>query len=118
SAPTAALPARRWRAPRPRAPAPRQPPPPRARSGPGRGGRRSQVHRDVLDLEVLVDALGAALAAEPGLLDAAERRRRVGDETLVEAHHPRLQRLDDAERALDVAGVDVGDEPVLGVVRG
>ena len=47
--------------------------------------------------------LGAALAAEAGLLDAAERRARVGDHALVEADHAGLELLDDAERAVDVA---------------
>src|SRR6478672_8298806 len=43
------------------------------------GGRiRPHVHGDVLGLEVFVQALGAALAAEAGLLDAAERRAGVG----------------------------------------
>src|SRR3954449_935127 len=72
------------------------------------------VHGDVLGLEVLVEALGAALAAEARLLDAAERRPRVGDHALVEADHAGLQRLDDLERAVDVLGEDVGHQPVLG----
>ena len=59
-----------------------------------------------------------ALAAEAGRLDAAERRRGVGDEPLVEADHAGLELLADAERPLDVVRVDVGDEPVLGVVGG
>ena len=42
----------------------------------------------------------------------------VGDEALVEADHAGLERLADAQRALEVAGVDVGDEAVLGVVGG
>src|SRR6266545_6039292 len=78
----------------------------------------SQVHRHVLDLEVLVDALGAALAAEAGLLDPAERRRRVGHHALVEADHAGLQGLNHPEGALEVGGVDVGDQPELGVVGG
>ena len=55
---------------------------------------------------------------KPGLLDAAERRRRVGDDALVEADHAGLQALDHAQGALDIARVDVGDEPELGVVGG
>src|SRR5688500_2381608 len=78
------------------------------------------LHRNghVLGLQVLEDALVAALAAEAGLLDAAERRRRVGDHALVEPDHAGLEPFADAQGALDVAGVDVGDEPVLGVVGG
>src|SRR5919197_775163 len=95
----------------------------------GRRGRRlvgaaaitpppSEVHRHVLDLEELVDALGAALAAEAGLLDPAERRRRVGDHALVEPDHAGLQALHHPERPPQVAGVDVGDQAELGVVGG
>src|SRR5829696_5326382 len=81
---------------------------------PGRAsGQPSECHRDVLDLEVLVDALGAALAPEAGRLDAAERRRRVGHDPLVEADHAGLEALTDAERALDVGRVDVAHEPEL-----
>src|SRR5215211_5465983 len=85
----------------------------------GVGGEdNSEVHRDVLDLEVLVDALGAALAPEAGLLHAAERRRGGGQEALVGADHPGLEPLHDPEGALDVAREDVGDEAVLRVVGG
>src|SRR6185312_9366741 len=63
-----------------------------------------------------LDALAPALAAEARLLDAAEGGAGAGDHALVEADHPGLEALDDAERALDVARVDVGDEPELGGV--
>ena len=52
----------------------------------------------------------------PGLLHAAERRRRVGHDAAVEADHAGLQRLADPQPAAQVAGVDVGDQPELGVV--
>src|SRR6187551_952631 len=65
--------------------------------------RSGRVDGDVLRREVLVDALGAALATEAGLLDAAERGRRVGDDALVEPDHPGLERLDHAQRAVEVA---------------
>ena len=41
----------------------------------------------------------AALAAEAGLLDAAERRCRVGHDALVEPDHAALQGLGDAQCA-------------------
>src|SRR3954454_21431678 len=91
---------------------PRRPPrtsPPRAPAAP------LHRQRDVLDVEVLVDALAAALAPEARRLDAAERRGGVGDQSLVEADHAGLQLLADAERALEVGCVDVGDEAELGV---
>src|SRR5690349_9393422 len=62
-------------------------------------GSLGQRHRDVLRLEVLLDPLGAALAAEARVLYAAERRAGVGDHPLVEADHAGLQALDDAKGA-------------------
>src|SRR3954469_15511977 len=71
---------------------------------------------DVLHREVLLDALRPALAAEAGLLDAAERGRRVGDDALVDADHAELQALADADHPTEVGGEGVGDQAVLGVV--
>src|SRR3954469_8816530 len=84
-----------------------------------KGARRlcSDVQRDVLRLEVLLQPLGPALAPVARLLDAAERRAGVGDHALVEADHAGVELLDHAERAVDVLRVDVGDQAVLGVVR-
>src|ERR1700690_4090961 len=80
--------------------------------------RLLQAHRDVLGLQVLADSLEAALATEARLLDPSERSGGVRDDALVETDHPRLQALADAERALQVTRVDVGDETVLGEVGG
>src|SRR5215212_4075901 len=77
-----------------------------------------QVDRDVLGFEVLLDALSAALATEAGVLDTPEGRRCVRDHPLVEAYHAGLEALAHPQGALEVAGVDVGDESVLGVVGG
>src|ERR1700732_3263536 len=63
------------------------------------------AHGDVLGLQVLADALKAALAAETGLLDAAERRRGVGHDALVEADHARFDALAHPERAAQIARV-------------
>src|SRR3712207_4084339 len=82
------------------------------------GSTRSEVDRDVLRIEVLVDALASALAPEPGCLDPTERRGRVADESLVEPDHPGLESLTDPQGSLDVAGEHVGDEPEFGVVGG
>src|SRR5690606_7923542 len=73
---------------------------------------------DVLDLQELLDADGAALAAQAGVLDPAERGGRVGHDALVEADHAGLQRLGDPERAGDVPGEQVADQAVLGGVGG
>src|SRR5258706_8690591 len=70
----------------------------------------------VLCLEVLLDAFGTAFAAETGVLDAAERGAGVRDEPLIQAHHPGLERLHDAVRAVETAGERVGDQSVLGPV--
>src|SRR5262249_10801396 len=73
---------------------------------PADAGRRateivgSEVDGDVLGLEVLLDALVAALATEAGLLDAAERCAGVGHHPLVESDHAGLESLDDAQRPL------------------
>ena len=71
--------------------------------GPGRGraaGRQllaaagsGRADADVPGLEVLLDAFPAALAAEAGVLDAAERRGRVGDHALVDADHAGVELL-------------------------
>ena len=61
---------------------------------------------------------GAALAAQPGLLDTPERRRGVGDDALVEPDHAGLQGLGHTQRSAQVVGEDVGDQPVFGVVGG
>src|SRR3954452_21511060 len=71
----------------------------------------------VLGVQVLVDALRAALAPEPGLLPPAERCCRVRHDTDVEPHHSRLQPFDHALAAGEILGEDVRDQPVLGVVR-
>src|SRR5699024_2164849 len=54
---------------------------------PGRTSERVRGER-VLRLEVLVDALGAALAAQARHLPAAERRCGVGDLADVQPQHP------------------------------
>src|SRR5215204_1651206 len=75
-----------------------------------------EVDRDVLRLEVLFEALVTALATETRLLDPAEGRGGVRDHALVQADHACLETLDHAERAPQVARVDVGYEAILRVV--
>ena len=96
--------ASRWRAPWPRARArPAATRVARTSRGPASSGLASHRHRDVLGLQVLVDALGAALAAEAGRLTPPNGAAGVGDDALVEADHAGLEPLADAERALEVA---------------
>src|SRR5690606_30623645 len=78
--------------------------------------RSSPGRRHVLGLHELQEPLGAPLAAEAALLGAAERGGRVRDQASVEADHPALQALRQAQAAGQVGGVEVADEAVLGVV--
>ena len=94
--------------------------PPAVRSG--RPAGRSELlgvgvgDADVLGGGVLVDAFGAAFAAQAGLLDAAERGGGVGDDAGVEADHAELDLLGHAEQPVEVLRVDVGGQAVLGGV--
>src|SRR3990172_10244373 len=81
------------------------------------GRSRSDAHAEVLDLEELVDAVLRALAAEAGLLHAAERRLSGRDQAGVDPDDAGLEALRDAPDPAEVAGVEVGGEPELGVVR-
>ena len=47
----------------------------------------SSVQRDILGFEVFLDAFTAALAPEPGFLDATEGCRHVGDDATVYPDH-------------------------------
>ena len=64
----------------------------------------------ILVLEIFLDAAGAALAAEAGLLDAAEGRDLHRDEARVEADHAEFQRLGDPPDAAEVVGEEIGRE--------
>src|SRR5215212_3283448 len=77
-----------------------------------------EVDGYVLRLQVLLDALYTSFAAEARVLDAAEGGGGVGDHALVEADHARFDALADAQGTLEITGVDVGHETVLGVVGG
>src|SRR4051794_38113262 len=86
-----------------------------------RVARRSRLASDsadaqVLELEPLLDAVLRALAPDPGLLDAAERRDLGGDDARVDADDPVLEALRHAPDATDVAAVEVRREPVRRVV--
>src|SRR5699024_9218447 len=57
----------------------------------GLAGTSSDVEAHVLGLQELVDSHEPTFSAEPGLLDTAERGGRVGDHSLVQAHHAGLE---------------------------
>src|ERR1051326_4646792 len=64
------------------------------------------ARQHVLDLEVFLDAVLGALAAESRLLHAAERRHLGGDDARVHADDAGLHALGDAEHAADVAALE------------
>src|SRR5919198_4233379 len=70
----------------------------------------------VLHFEEFLEAVLRALAAESGLLHAAERRDLRGDDAGVRTHDAGLHLLRHAEDAADVAAVEVAGEAELGVV--
>src|SRR5260370_10539743 len=65
------------------------------------------THHYVLELDVLVEPVLRAFAAEARLLHAAERRDFGRDDAFVDADHPAFQRLRHAPRAAEIAGVEV-----------
>ena len=71
----------------------------------------------VLDLRVAVERLHPELAAEAGLLEAAERRRDAHRAVRVHREHAGLERPRDAQRPRAVARPDRAGEPVRRVVR-
>src|SRR5919106_6248467 len=72
----------------------------------------------VLVLQELVDADASAFAAQAGLLDAAEGRGGVGDQSGVEADHAAFEAFGDAQGAVEVLGEQVGGQAEFGVVGG
>ena len=83
---------------------------------PPHNGGRLPVGGYVLGLAELVDALGGALAAQPGLLHAAEGSGRVRQDAAVEADHAGLDALAHTQALGQVLGEDVSHETHLGVV--
>src|SRR5438132_14327495 len=71
---------------------------------------------DVLDDEVLVDAVVGSFAPEAGLLHAPERRHLGRDNPRVESDDTKLKALGHSQRAVDIARVEVGGQAVFGPV--
>ena len=67
---------------------------------------------DVLGLHVEVERIVAAVAADAGSLQAAERRRQVAHVVGVEPDHAGFEFVGDAQRAAEVVGPDVAGEAV------
>ena len=63
------------------------------------------AHAEILDLEIVFDAVPGPFAADPGFLDAPERRDLRRDQARIDPDDAVLHRLGDAPHAAEVAGV-------------
>src|SRR5262249_45103271 len=72
------------------------------------------THRNILRFEEFHHALMGAFAAEPGLLGAAERRGRIGDQASIETHHPEIELLRNPHATVQVLRIQVGNQAVFG----
>src|SRR5690242_6813278 len=70
-----------------------------------------------VEAQIRLEAVASTLAAETGLLVAAERRRRVEAVERVRPHHPGAQPLGHPEDARALLGPDARAEAVRSVVR-
>src|SRR5690606_23998135 len=70
----------------------------------------------IFAVEIVLDALIAAFLAEAGLLESAEGRLRRGDQPFIDADQAIFEPLHHAEGAAEIAGVEIGGQPVNGVV--
>ena len=71
---------------------------------------------DIFDLEIFIQTLGSALAAEPGFLDAAEGHDFVGEDAFVNADHAGVELLGDAPGAAQILAEQIGGKPERRVV--
>src|SRR5699024_6886480 len=92
----------------------------RALRGPvGSAGTTEEMsprHRHVLRLLKFLHAFLGAFAPEAGLLDAAERRRRIGNKTAIEADHAEFKFLRNAHATAEILGEQVSHQAIFGVI--
>lgn len=69
-----------------------------------------------LDVEIIFKTVIRTLAAEAGLLDAAERHNLGDDQRPVDVNHAEFEDGRDPENAPKVAGVEVACNPALRIV--
>src|SRR5688572_25747304 len=79
-------------------------------------GLLDAADQQILDLEVFLDSVLGAFAAQARLLHAAEGRDLGREDSAVDADHAGLHRFRNTENAADVAAVEVSSEPEFGVV--
>src|ERR1700676_3192675 len=68
----------------------------------------SPIQRDVFALGEFQEAVMAAFAAQPALLDAAKGRGGIGNQPAIEPNHAGFQPLADGQPALEIAGIKIG----------
>src|SRR4051794_3649000 len=76
----------------------------------------SPVGRNVLRLQIFHQTFMRAFAPDAALLHAAEGRRRIGDNAAVEPDHAAFEPLGDTHAAAKIAGIEIGDKPVDGII--
>src|SRR5688572_12136341 len=76
-----------------------------------KAGLLNAADQQVLDLEIFLDPVLGAFAAQPRLFDAAKWRDLGREDSAVDADHAGLHRFGHAEHAADVATVEVSGEP-------
>src|SRR5882762_7688671 len=74
------------------------------------------THAQVLHLEVVLDAVFRALAADAAFLHATERRDLGRDDAFVDPDDAVFEGLGNAPDAADIAAVEIGGEAEFGVV--
>src|SRR4051812_38768281 len=78
--------------------------------------RAEAADRGIFDFEETLDAVFRTLAADAGLLHAAEGRDLGGDDALIDADDAVFEAFHGAKDAADIARIEIGGEPVFGVV--
>src|SRR5918996_382346 len=81
-----------------------------------RSATQSEVHAEVLDVEVLLEPMAPTLAAVPRSLDPSEGRLHPAERAVVDSHHAVVERLANPVGAAQVACEQVRGEAVLGGV--
>src|SRR6478736_131682 len=74
------------------------------------------AHRHILRLEKFLHALLRAFAAEPRLLRAAERRRRIGDQAAIEADHAEIELLGHPHAAAQILCIEISNQAIFRIV--
>src|SRR5690606_27216167 len=74
------------------------------------------ANADIFAVEIILDALLTAFLAEAGLLQAAERRFRRGDQPFIYPDQAVFQAFHDTERPAEILRIEVARKSVDGVI--